>query len=55
MIGTFERMISTNVQSFLFKREHNLPGMSDYDNAKSVLLLARFSLLLGYYADILFT
>ena len=29
--------------------------MDEFDNAKAVVLLNRFSLLLGYYADILFT
>jgi len=29
--------------------------MDDFTNAKTVILRNRFSLLLGYYADILFT
>jgi len=55
LIGNFERMISNNVGAFLEKRPHNQPGMDDYTNAKAVVLLNRFSLLLGYFADILFT
>lgn len=48
-------MISANVAAFLEKKPHNLPEMDDFENAKAVILLNRFSLLLGYYADILFT
>jgi hypothetical protein len=55
LIGNFESMVSTNVNAFLEKRPHNLPEMDDFSNAKAVILLNRFSLLLGYYADILFT
>jgi len=55
LIGIFERMISANVAAFLEKKPHNLPEMDDFENAKAVILLNRFSLLLGYYADILFT
>ena len=55
LVGSFERMVSMNVQSFLEKKPHNLPEMDDFENAKAVILKSRFSLLLGYYADILFT
>jgi len=55
LIGNFERTISSNVQSFLEQKPHNLPDMDDFQNAKAVILRNRFSLLLGYYADILFT
>ena len=55
LVGSFERMVSTNVSKFLEKRPHNQPGMDEMENAKAVILLNRFSLLLGYYADILFT
>jgi len=55
LIGSFERIISTNVNAFLAPRPHNLPNMDDFENAKAILLKNRFSLLLGYYADILFT
>ena len=54
LIGTFEQMIAANVAGFLEKRPHG-PSMDDFENAKAVILLNRFSLLLGYYADILFT
>ncbi len=55
LIVNFERMVTTNVKQFLEKRPHNLPDMDDFANAKAVILLNRLSLLLGYYADILFT
>ena len=55
LIGNFERTISSPVQSFLEQKPHNLPDMDDFQNAKAVILRNRFSLLLGYYADILFT
>ena len=55
LIGTFENVISSNVNAFLVSRPHNLPNMDDFENAKAVLLKNRFSLLLGYYADLLFT
>lgn len=55
LVGTFERFISNNVSAFLIARPHNLPDMDEFENAKAILLKNRFSLLLGYYADILFT
>lgn len=55
LIGTFERVISSNVGAFLTARPHNTPDMDEFENAKAILLKNRFSLLLGYYADILFT
>jgi len=55
LIGNFERMVSNNVGKFLEKHPHNIPDMDAFDNCKAVILLNRFSLLLGYYADILFT
>ena len=54
LVGRFQKMITDNVQGFLEKKPHNLPEMDDFENAKTVILLNRFSLLLGYYADILF-
>lgn len=54
LIGNFERTISTNVQYFLMDRSTDKQDMDDYQRAKSVVLKSRFSLLLGYYADILF-
>ena len=55
LVGSFERMITQNVQAFLEAKPHNLPEMDDFANARAVILKSRFSLLLGYYADILFT
>ena len=55
LVGNFERMVSTNVGRFLEQKPRGVPGMDEFDNAKAVILLNRFSLLLGYYADILFT
>ena len=55
LIGGFESLVSRNVGAFLRKTSHNLPEMDELANAKAVILLNRFSLLLGYYADILFT
>lgn len=55
LVGTFERVISNNVNAFLTVNPHNLPDMDHFANAKAILLKNRFSLLLGYYADILFT
>ena len=54
LVGSFEQMISINVQKFLEHKPHNLPEMDSFENAKAVILKSRFSLLLGYYADILF-
>ena len=54
LISTFERTITSNVQAFLAERPHNLPEMDDFENAKAVILKSRFSLMLGYYADMLF-
>jgi hypothetical protein len=48
-------MVSRNVGALLEKKPHNLPDMDDFANGKAVILLNRLSLLLGYYADILFT
>ena len=55
LIVHFDRTISTNAAAFLEKKPHNLPGMDDFQNGKAVLLLHKFGLLMGYYADILFT
>ena len=55
LIVHFDRTISANAAAFLEKKPHNLPGMDDFQNGKAVLLLHKFGLLMGYYADILFT
>jgi hypothetical protein len=50
----FEEVISGNVQTFLHR--HAVAGneVEAFDAAKTVILRARFGLLLGYYADMLF-
>ena len=54
LLGIFEETIEINIQKFIQK-----PASSDVDNdvlvaAKSVLLPTHFSLVIGYYGDLLF-
>ena len=51
----FEQTVSSNVQVFL--QRNPIPGneVDIKEAAKAVVLRSRFGLLLGYYADTLFT
>ena len=54
-IDYVREIVTANVGRILERKPHSLPGMTEFDNAKSVILKNRFSLMLGYLADVLFS